>query len=46
MSRVAEKCLRFFCPAILGPKLFDLMKDHPEMKVARTLVSVLFYTFY
>ena len=30
--------LRFFCPAILGPKLFDLMKDHPGMKTARYLV--------
>ena len=31
--------LRFFCPAILGPKLFDLMKEHPEMKTARYLVG-------
>ena len=30
--------LRFFCPAVLGPKLFDLMKEHPEMKTARYLV--------
>lgn len=29
--------LRFFCPAILNPKLFSLCKDYPEGKVVRTL---------
>ena len=37
--------LRFFCPAVLGPKLFDLMKEHPGMKTARYLVSFLGYRF-
>jgi len=32
--------LRFFCPAVLGPKLFDLMKDHPGMKTARYLTLI------
>ena len=29
--------LRFFCASILGPKLFNLMKDHPDMKTSRNL---------
>ncbi|KAK9452859.1 hypothetical protein V1511DRAFT_463489, partial [Dipodascopsis uninucleata] len=29
--------LRFFCPAVLNPKLFGLVKDHPNAQVARTL---------
>merc|ERR1711862_98698 len=32
--------LRFFCAAILGPKLFDLMKDHPGLKTARYLTLI------
>lgn len=38
--------LRFFCPAVLGPKLFDLMKEHPEMKTARYLVLFFFALVY
>ncbi|TGZ76730.1 hypothetical protein EX30DRAFT_312068 [Ascodesmis nigricans] len=29
--------LRFFCPAILNPKLFCLLKDHPGTRAQRTL---------
>lgn len=32
--------LRFFCPAVLGPKLFDLANEHPEPKTARTLTLI------
>jgi hypothetical protein len=32
--------LRFICAAILGPKLFSIMPDHPESKVAKTLTLV------
>jgi Ras GTPase-activating protein 1 len=32
--------LRFFCPAILGPKLFSLAKEHPPMKSARAFTLV------
>ncbi|KAI9291347.1 hypothetical protein K502DRAFT_321331 [Neoconidiobolus thromboides FSU 785] len=29
--------LRLFCPAVLSPKLFGLVKDHPDPKTHRTL---------
>ncbi|PWW72423.1 hypothetical protein C7212DRAFT_232504 [Tuber magnatum] len=32
--------LRFFCPAILNPKLFGLLKDHPGVRAQRTLTLV------
>lgn len=32
--------LRFFCPAILNPKLFGLMRDHPQPKAQRALTLV------
>jgi hypothetical protein len=32
--------LRFFCPAILGPKLFGLRDDVPDNTIGRTLTMV------
>eukprot|EP01120_Amphizonella_sp_Union-15-10_P011251 TRINITY_DN4722_c0_g3_i2.p1 TRINITY_DN4722_c0_g3~~TRINITY_DN4722_c0_g3_i2.p1 ORF type:complete len:559 (-),score=111.69 TRINITY_DN4722_c0_g3_i2:132-1688(-) len=32
--------LRFFCPAILGPKLFGLCEDHPPANIARDLTLI------
>lgn len=32
--------LRFFCPAILNPKLFGLLRDHPRSKAQRTLTLI------
>ncbi|PSS27502.1 hypothetical protein M430DRAFT_80021, partial [Amorphotheca resinae ATCC 22711] len=32
--------LRFFCPAILNPKLFGLLPDHPQPKAQRTLTLI------
>ncbi|KAL6041676.1 Ras GTPase-activating protein 4 [Balamuthia mandrillaris] len=32
--------LRFFNPAILGPKLFGLLQAHPTMEAARTLTLI------
>ncbi|KAK9727446.1 hypothetical protein K7432_001828 [Basidiobolus ranarum] len=29
--------LRLFCPAVLSPKLFNLVKEHPDAKTRRTL---------
>ncbi|MCJ1475121.1 hypothetical protein MMC13_003781 [Lambiella insularis] len=32
--------LRFFCPAVLNPKLFGLLKDHPRARAQRTLTLI------
>jgi Ras GTPase-activating protein 3 len=32
--------LRFVGAAILGPKLFDIMEDHPDPKALRSLTAV------
>lgn len=32
--------LRFFCPAILNPSLFDLIKEHPSEKVNRDFTLI------
>lgn len=32
--------LRFFCPAVLNPKLFSLLKDHPSDRAQRTLTLI------
>lgn len=32
--------LRFFCPALLNPKLFGLLRDHPAPKAQRTLTLI------
>ncbi|KAF2084299.1 Rho GTPase activation protein, partial [Saccharata proteae CBS 121410] len=32
--------LRFFCPAVLNPKLFGLLKDHPKLRARRTLTLI------
>lgn len=32
--------LRFFCPAILAPKLFNLAPDHPGIKQTRYLILI------
>ncbi|KAG4033857.1 hypothetical protein MFRU_004g03560 [Monilinia fructicola] len=32
--------LRFFCPAILNPKLFGLLPDHPQQKAQRTFTLI------
>ena len=32
--------LRFFCPALLNPKLFGLLRDHPQSKAQRTLTLI------
>ncbi|KAL4811116.1 hypothetical protein BDV18DRAFT_128623 [Aspergillus unguis] len=32
--------LRFFCPAILNPKLFGLLKDHPRPRAQRSLTLI------
>ncbi|KAH8592751.1 hypothetical protein B0O99DRAFT_516858 [Bisporella sp. PMI_857] len=32
--------LRFFCPALLNPKLFGLLGDHPQAKAQRTLTLI------
>jgi hypothetical protein len=32
--------LRFFCPALLNPKLFGLLRDHPNPKAQRTLTLI------
>ncbi|CEN59597.1 Putative GTPase-activating protein [Aspergillus calidoustus] len=32
--------LRFFCPAILNPKLFGMLKDHPRPRAQRTLTLI------
>ncbi|KAI9769269.1 MAG: hypothetical protein M1840_004398 [Geoglossum simile] len=32
--------LRFICPAVLNPKLFGLLRDHPKPKAQRTLTLI------
>jgi hypothetical protein len=32
--------LRFFCAAVLNPKLFGLLKDHPKPRARRTLTLI------
>jgi hypothetical protein len=32
--------LRFFCPALLNPKLFGILRDHPQPKAQRTLTLI------
>ncbi|KAF2458705.1 hypothetical protein BDY21DRAFT_209939 [Lineolata rhizophorae] len=32
--------LRFFCPAVLNPKLFGLLKDHPKDRARRTFTLI------
>ncbi|KAL8910807.1 MAG: hypothetical protein Q9171_003943 [Xanthocarpia ochracea] len=32
--------LRFFCPALLNPQLFGLLKDHPRPQAQRTLTLI------
>lgn len=32
--------LRFFCPALLNPKLFGLLRDHPQPRAQRALTLV------
>jgi hypothetical protein len=32
--------LRFFCPALLNPKLFGLLRDHPKPRAQRALTLV------
>ncbi|KAI9881462.1 MAG: hypothetical protein M1830_000024 [Pleopsidium flavum] len=32
--------LRFFCPAVLNPKLFGLLKEHPRPRAQRTLTLI------
>ncbi|KFY47907.1 hypothetical protein V495_01730, partial [Pseudogymnoascus sp. VKM F-4514 (FW-929)] len=32
--------LRFFCPSLLNPKLFGLLRDHPHPRAQRTLTLI------
>ncbi|KAK9465015.1 hypothetical protein V1512DRAFT_287872 [Lipomyces arxii] len=32
--------LRFFCPAVLNPKLFGILQDHPPATAQRTLILI------